>query len=384
MALKLPLLRFDEAAVCRAAGRRTGLSDFGDPYYRQGLLRVLESAERDANLHFTGRLGIYMLIVSQLVNRLRLVEARHKTPELFDRPLIPPIIIMGLPRSGTTLLHRLLAADPAHRAVPAWEISQPFPGGAPDRRRQNTERQMKINHRLARDLDHKHYIRADTPEECIALLGATFISLLFWVFAPVYGYLEWYNAQDRRPAYREYRQLLQVLQAADPARRLTLKSPAHTGALAALRQILPDALIIQTHRDPIPLISSLNSLFYSFHGVVTRELDVRRMAEANVRLLENEAALNLAARQANPGAVCDVYYDHLLADPIGVVHTIYDHFSLAWTEEYEQQLRAYLAENPQGKHGRHRYSAADFGLNDQDIARRFSAYRENFGLANRA
>ena len=126
-AVNPPLTRFDEETVCKAAMKQTGLADFGDPHYREGLLRVLESAEDDANLHFIGRLATRDVIISSLASRLLLMEARKRTPDVFQRPLVPPIIILGLPRSGTTLLHRLLAADPMHRAVPLWELLRPLP-----------------------------------------------------------------------------------------------------------------------------------------------------------------------------------------------------------------------------------------------------------------
>ena len=198
--------------------------------------------------------------------------------------------------------------------------------------------------------------------------------------APVYGYVEWYNAQDRLQAYREYRWLLQVLQAVDPARRLTLKTPAHTGSLAALVQTIPDALLIQTHRDPVTVCVSFNSLIYTSHGMVTGQRDVARMAEANTRMLEHDVAQNLAAREAHPHAVFDVSYERLVADPVGTVRAIYDHFGLPWSDAYATQLQAYVRQNPRGKYGEHRYTAADFGQTEAALARRFAAYRERFGL----
>ena len=386
-AVNPPLTRFDEETVCKAAMKQTGLADFGDPHYREGLLRVLESAEDDANLHFIGRLATRDVIISGLANRLLLTEARKRTPDVFQRPLVPPIIILGLPRSGTTLLHRLLAADPMHRAVPLWELLRPLPtgssvNGSPDRRRQLVEQRLNSRLKLAPDLDRKHYVRADTPEECMWLLAATFVSVVFWVVAPVYGYLDWYSRQDSVKAYQEYYWLLQVLQAVDPTRRLTLKAPAHTGALAALLQTIPNALLIQTHRNPVTVCNSLNSLFYSLHGSVTERLDLPRMAEANIRLLENDIALNLATRDTYPNTVFDVYYEQLVADPVGTVKGVYDHFGLAWSDVYEQRLHAHVRENPREKYGRHRYASDNFGQTDAAIAKRFVIYSERFGFKN--
>ena len=214
------------------------------------------------------------------------------------------------------------------------------------------------------------------------LLAATFVSPVFWVVAPVYGYLDWYKGQDRLEAYKEYRWLLQILQALDPTRRLVLKAPAHTGALSVLLKTIPDALLVQTHRHPVEACNSLNSLFYSVHAMVTNKVDAHRMAEANVSLQEHEIALNLAARDAHPGKVFDVYYDRLVADPISTVRSIYDHYGLAWSDKFEERLGYYVQQNPKGRLGPHRYAPEDFGQTDGAIAKRFAAYSERFGFTD--
>lgn len=382
-ATKLPVARFDMDSVCEAAIKETGLTDFGAPHYREGLSRLLESAENDADLHFVGRLAYREMITSSLATRLLLTEARKRTPDIFERPLISPIIVLGLPRSGTTFLHRLLTLDPYHRGVPLWELVRPLPafGGEPDRRRQEVARRLESRQKLVPDLDRKHFTRADSPEECIWLLAATLVSPIFWVLAPVYGYLEWYEGQDRLQAYREYRWLLQVLQAVDPTRRLTLKAPAHTGALGVLLETIPNALLVQTHRNPVEASNSLNSLFYSLHSAVSsKRPDVRRMAEANLSLQEREIALNLTARDAHPGAVFDVHYERLVSDPVGTVRGIYDHYELAWSETFEERLGYYVRENPRGRQGPHRYTSGDFGQTDGAIAERFATYSQRFGV----
>jgi hypothetical protein len=386
-ATKLLDARFDEETVHRVAKKQTGLSDFGDPYYREGLSRLLGSAEKDAELHFVGRLAYREIIDNSLANRLRLVEARKRTLEVFRRPLIPPIIVLGLHRSGTTFLHRMLALDPMHRGVPLWELVRPFPDGGTanglaDRRRQVVQRRLHSRQKLAPDLDRKHYTRVDTPEECNWLLAVTFVSPIFWTFAPVYGYLDWYKNQDRLQASYEYRSLLQVLQAVDPTRRLALKAPAHTGAVEALLQTVPGSLLIQTHRNPVESFASLTSLFYSLHSRMTERLDVRRMTEAILSLQEDQIERNLAARDTHPGALFDVYYDRLVTDPIGTVRDIYNHYDLAWSEKFAQRLNYYVQQNPRGKHGAHLYAPEDFGQTEEAISERFAAYIERFELTS--
>ena len=379
----LEMVPLEEEGLLRAARRQTGLSDFGDDYFRAGLRVLLESAEQDAALNTIGRFGHREAIIQQLSNRLKLVEMEKQAPMLFKQPLQPPLIVIGFPRSGTTLLHRLLAADPAGRAVPLWELSSPLPEGrgphlltAPAdraRRLKRMQKQIKIRLSLTSDLDQKHFIRAETPEECMFLLGQTFHTMLYWVTAPVYSYIAWYGRQERYKKYEDYRRLLQVLQAVDPTKRLVLKAPAHNGGVAELLQMVPEAMVVQTHRDPVSCMNSLNSLFATTHRVVTERLDVRRTAEANLELMRVELTRNAAGRKKYPGQLFDVHYDRLVADPLGTVRGIYDHFMLPWTAEFEAAMSRYLAENPKGKHGRHRYSSADFGLTDEGIRERIWA-----------
>ncbi len=385
-AARLPVAALNEEALVQAAVKATGLSEFGDGYHREGLLRLLESVENDAALHLSGQLAFRETIVGSLINRLLLTEACKRSPEIFRKPLKPPIIVLGLPRSGTTFLHRLLAMDPTHRAVPWWELARPLPGpasnGESDRRRQIFQKKLRRLQKLTPDLDSKHYTRVDTPEECIWLLASTFLSPLFWALAPVYGYLDWYMNQDRLQAYYEYRLLLQVLQAADPTRRLVLKSSTHTGAVETLLRTIPGSLLIQTHRNPVETTASLASLFYSLHSRTTERLDVHRMTEAILGFHEHQIARNLQARDANPGALFDVYYDRLVADPIGTVRDIYDHYGLAWSEEFGERLNYYLRQNPRGKHGAHLYAPENFGQTKDTISRRFATYIERFELTS--
>ncbi len=382
----LPLAELTEEVVNRSAVRSTGLSDFGDPHYQEGLRRLLESLDRDAHLHFLGRLIVKGAVELNLAKRLWLAKAIKAHPEVFRQPLRPPIIVIGLPRTGTTFLHRMLAADPAHRAIPMWELMRPVPNrriasgwkASHWYRRYAAKSQMGLWPWLAGQADRKHYIRADTPEECMWLLDGAFVSLGFWVVAPVYGYLRWYNEHDRLKPYAEYRQMLQVLQAADPGLRLTLKAPAHTGSLNALLAAVPEALIVQTHRDPVTACKSFNSLLYTTHSAVSDRIDMKAMASANLRFLANEVRRNLAVRDTRPDAVLDVHYSRLTADPVGTVRGIYEHFGLSWSDAYEANLARYVSRNPKGAHGGHTYDSAAFGLTDGQIAGQFRDYCRRF------
>jgi hypothetical protein len=386
VAARLPILSLDEQTVRDRAMKQAGLTDFGDPYYRNGLVRLLESAEKDANLHPMGRMVTNDLTTSYLVQRLRLVETRRREREIFQKPLIPPLIICGPARSGTTFLHNMLAQDPAHRALPQWLLLRPFPEGPgndvdPDPRIALAERGIRFRQPLLPSLDSIHYTRADTYEECILALGLTFNSLIFYTLFPVYSYMEWYlHQEDVSLKYQEYRWLLQVFQSHEPEQRLTLKAPAHTGNLEALLQELPQALLIQTHRDPVACVSSTCSLLYTNHLGAANEIDIQRMADIALDGYEIWGKRNLAFREKNPGVVYDVFFDSLVTDPIGTVWGIYSHFGLPWTEAYESKLKEYIQRNKKDKHGKHRYTASDFGLTEDEIADRLKLYSEHFGL----
>ncbi|UCD98595.1 MAG: sulfotransferase [Chloroflexota bacterium] len=379
-------LLLDEQALCEAAINQTELTDFGDPYFREGLQQLLNSAEEDANLHPLGRLIFINMVTNFMVQRLRMVETRTKEQKIFKQPLIPPLIIIGPARSGTTFLHNLLAQDPAHRALPQWLLMYPFPEGpgndnSPDPRLIKAEQGLRFRLPLLPGLDSIHYSRADSFEEDIIMLGLTLHSLVFFTLFPVYSYQEWYLKQEELSMkYREYRWLLQVFQDQESERRLTLKAPAHTGSLAAILEEVPQAKLIMTHRDPVACISSACSLLYTFHLGVADEIDIQRMAKLLLRSYETLGKRNIAFREDNLDVIFDVYYDNLVSDPIGTVQGIYSHLDLPWPEDHETVLKDYIARNKKDKHGKHRYSPSDFGLEKAEVTERMKFYYDNFEI----
>jgi hypothetical protein len=378
-ALGLPLVPLNPKALKARAIRTAGLSDFGEGAFEEALAVLCRSAEEDARLCFMGRMAARDHISNSLVTRLRRIEARKSRPEIFKQPLAPPFIILGLHRSGTTHLHRLLCLHTDARALALWELQRPIAGPGPDRRREEALAQVARIKKAAPSIDAKHHIDADEPEEDIFLLDSSLLSLSFWMMLPVYGYLEWFHTQDLRPAFRVYREHLQLFQADSPGKRLTLKAPAHTPNLEALYEAIPEALIIQTHRDPVPVVSSTNSLFYTIHGLVTDAVDVPRMAAVNSEMLAEGTERNMASRSRIPAdRIVDVRYEDLTTDPVGAVKRVYRHFGLDFDAGFEARLRKGVANRPQEKFGRHDYCAEDFGMTDAQIAERFKAYRSRF------
>lgn len=366
--------------IQQRAMKATGLTDFGDPHYLAGLTALLEAAQKD-EINYFGRVLLDKLALQCAETRLEWKETQKQQPEAFATPLKPPLIVTGLPRSGTTFLHRMLAADPTHQAIPKWRLIKPFPptNGRPDNRYQAVVQTEKMLEKLQPTLISKHQTSADVPEECMLLQTMSFDSMFFYAVAPVFSYLDWFISAEHFTMYEEYATVLHWYQAQD-ARRLVMKSPSHMSELPALISAIPNALIVQTHRDPVQVFNSVNSLFHSLHTMFMRPYVPEKMVEANFRLIEMFIAQNIAARETLNQQIYDVDYKELVNDPVSTVHKIYRHFGLEWKEENEELLTQYVMANPQRKHGAHQYRSADFGLTDAQIRERFSDYIDKFQL----
>ncbi|MGH1340276.1 MAG: sulfotransferase family protein [Nannocystales bacterium] len=368
------IVPLEASALRERAVRASGLHDFGEQtQFSEGLETLCRSVEVDAGLSLAGRIAFRDYIVRSLTNRLRYVQTRAAQPEVEQVDLVPPIIVMGLPRSGTTFLHHLLACDPGARPLRLWELMEPIAGPGPDHRRRRTAKALARARWMDQTLDAKHHFDADNPEECVLLLDPSLVSASFWVFAPVHGYLQWLRAQDLHGSYELYRWYLQWFQRETPTQRLVLKAPAHTAAVQALLQAVPNALLVQTHRDPVSVVPSANSLVLSLHSLVSEGLDIERMCTSNLEHLEHLVETSELARARSKGWV-DVRYADLVANPIDCVRRIYAHLELTVSEEMVEGMERHLAARPKDKYGSHAYSARGFGPSDATVRERFSAY----------
>ncbi|MGH7392449.1 MAG: sulfotransferase [Candidatus Rokuibacteriota bacterium] len=384
----LPVVDFDRESIVGEARARAGLHDFGGDEFHEPLRRLLEGYRTEARFTAVGRLAARRDTVSLLANRLRLVEDRRRHPAIADEAIRRPLFIVGLPRTGSTLLHHLLAQDPASRVLQAWEVM--FPSPPPERSRYETdprirraERQLRWLDRMAPEFKAIHPLGARLALECIALMSYSFLSSRFHTTYHVPSYQEWLEQQDLRPAYELHRRALQHLQWRAPAERWILKAPSHLYGLDALFETYPDAVVVQTHREPLVVLASVASLTAVLQGAFTDRLDLGEIGHEVTRRWANglERAVHLRQSGRVPGdRFLDVHYHDLLADPITVIRGIYARFDVPFTEEAERRMRRHLAGNPQGKNGMHRYSLATFGLDPEELTHRFKAYREHFGI----
>lgn len=360
-----------------AATEVTGLADFGRPYYREGLAILLASLAREADLRAIGSLMLQRSVILALQRRLYLEEAQKRQPELFAKSLTPPVIITGLPRSGTTFFHRLLAQDPNLRAPGLYELLQPLPLADSAGRRVSRLRlaiELGVFRRMAPGLDARHFTRADEPEECMFAMCQSFRSFMFWSLAPVYRHVSWYSRQARQRKYIEHLATLQALQAADPSRRLVLKAPEHLGAVGAILKLMPEAMIVVCRRDPVAALTSFNSLILATHRATSKSADPQRLARANLNLLGREADRHVIARATHPDRCFDVDCDLIASDPVAAAAAVYRHFGLDLSEAALRNFQSFAAANSPSRHGSHRYRAATFGLRRAAIAARFATY----------
>jgi len=382
------LVRLEPELLLDAARRRTGLDDFGDEAFREPFDRVVRSLDGEAQLNLIGRIAARQDLLRLLSNRLRMIDDGKRHPEMLDGKVRRPIFVTGLPRTGTTLLHGLLAQDPASRAPLTWEMMYPSPpprarGAGTDRRARLAERQIRWFHRLSPEFRTIHPTGAMLPEECLVIASHAFVSFQFQTMYDVPSYERWLEQQDLRASYRWHRRFLQQLQWRCPAERWVLKAPAHLFGFAALFDAYPDAGIVLTHRSPLEVVASLASLTVALRGTFSDAVDpVAVGAEMTGRWSE---ALFGALRARDAGRVpaervVDVLYPDLMRDPIGVVDRIYRSFSIELTTEAEARMRGFLAANPKDKSGRHRYTLEEFGLDARRETERFADYTRRFGL----
>jgi hypothetical protein len=368
-----------------AVVERTGLDDFGDEGWKTGFDVLLESANGEAQLSDIGELILGEQVERSLDNRLQVTDWHRSHPDLAATAVARPVFILGLPRTGTTLLSYLLDADPANRSLLRWEAFTSVPPPDPsswrdDPRLARAAMEMDALYAAAPEFKAIHYEAADGPTECVTLLGQEMRSVHFETLANLPSYGEWHLACDMRPAYEWHRSVLQVLQSAWPG-RWVLKSPCHNLALDALAAVYPDAVFVATHRDPVTVVASLANLVSVLSGLGT-DHDFDEYIERRWLDLASLMIDRFMAARSNLGEhrFYDIDYRDLVGDPIGTVSTLYDGLGWELTPETLGRFRSYLDANPQGKHGRHDYSLDQFGLTEHQIRERFADYCVAFDL----
>jgi hypothetical protein len=384
-------IRLDADELLAEASARTGLSDFGEGDFLEPYRIFVRALDAEAQLHALGRLIARSDVSNWLENRLQLADWRKRRPEIAREAVAAPIFITGLPRTGTSILHELLAQDPAHRVPLHWEVRHPCPppeaeGAERDPRVARAERQVQLWNHIVPEYRVMHELGAQLPVECIQLTAHSFRSEELMGRHQVPSYTAWYASCDLAPAYRFHRSLLQHLQSRHRRERWVLKAPSHLAALATLFAVYPDARVVLTHRDPLKILPSVASILYSTAYVRSDAVDPTAMlgwftGETCRALLDGMTALR-ASGAIHPRQFHDLRYADLVAKPLDAIGALYDAFGLRLSAEAEVRMRAYLAAKPRGKHGAHRYDFAATGFSRDAERERFRPYQERYGVAS--
>ena len=374
-----------ERLLDQASQAAGGLTDFGAGH-EAGLALVVEEIRRGVPVSGHNIQQLTGIVVGVLVSRLYSQHGWKEHPECLAHPIRAPLVVVGIPRSGTTALHKLLSMDPRFQGLEQWLINTPMPRPP----RENWYRVPEFRAAVEKQnafLDAvpamrvTHEVNADEVDECLNLLAQSFVSHYFASAIGLPEYDRWLRDQDERASYRRYADNLRLIGANAPEQRWLLKNPGSVAHLDALLEVFPDACIIQTHRDPAQCIPSVCGVIWParcfFHA---REVDPATLGPRERDLWAWSVERGEQVRQRHPGRFIDVDFGAFQRAPLREVRRIYDRFGLELDAHTESTMQEWLAANPQHKHGRHDYSPGQYGLTRDEIRRHYAAYIERHGL----
>ena len=381
---------FDADALVAAARAVAGYDDLGEDTWEEGLARLLADLDGPARLNDVGRTIVETEVVGYLTNRLRILGWRREHPEVAGGAVDRPVVIVGQPRTGTTILYDLLAQDPANRAPLTWEVDQPVPPPEAatydsDPRIDEADAIASMPDLLIPGFTDFHPLGARLAQECVRMTGGTFRSMIFPTQYRVPDYNHWllYEA-DMSPAYRWHRIYLQHLQSRYAGERWLLKSPCHLWSLPALLAEYPDAVVIQTHRDPVRVVASLSALVALLRSMSSDHSTIHAAAADYVDDILVGLDRSVAARTNGTlpaGQVVDVQFASFMADPFATISSVYDVLGLELTADAERRMRAFLDAHPgDGGGGGSRYRFVDTGLDAAELRARSRSYQEYFDV----
>ena len=364
-----------DPALLRGIEANAGRSDTSSPWVKEGRSVRFRSFDEDAQLSLFGALAVRAQARRCFKNMLEFDRLREAHPEIEQEEIKRPIFVIGWPRTGTTLLQRLLCLHREARFLPVWEAYSVLPeerGRALDieERRRRARRGLKFLRWLAPDLKTIHPMGLDDPDECYHLFRNYFAMPAGWDFAFLPSYWRWFESQSAVPAYELHKRQLQILQWYNRRGHWVLKSPQHLAGLPALIEVYPDAKIICTHREPAEAIASYCSLVAVAWGMTSEAIDLKKVADYVLTTAANSQTIARSALRSIPESqVCHVEYRELTRDPLKTISGIYEYFSYPRDEGLGARIGSWLNANPPDRHGRHKYDLADFGLTADAVNR---------------
>ena len=381
------MTRIEVNTLLEKATQATGCDDFGDIPFRDALGRLVDAANSEAALSQDGVGRFEGSVLGYLTNRLKIVDYINHHTELLERTISKPLFVFGLPRTGTTLTINLLASDPASRCYTRWEALNSVPPSKPDGWKTDP-RYIAEQQRVAGSLKYMphlsaiHHEDAGSPSECQFAMAMSFCAQVFDSVLDIPSYHKWFLYEaDYEPAFQFQKIQLQVMQA-EVTGRWTLKNPWHPLFLDALTNVYPDAQLVMTHRDPLEVVGSACSLLRAVRPIYSDRVDGRRIADCLMETFDVMIARVAAYRKKHgDDAIFDIDYAEQVSDPIATIRKVYAHVDEPFSKEAETAMRASIANNPQGKHGKHHYTLEEFGVSEDEVRERYKDYRESYGFA---
>ena len=385
---------FDADAVVADAQAVDGLDDFGDDSYREPLEKLLWSLQHEAQLNDIGRPVLRQRVVDILATRLRVQSYLSRYPEILEEQIEAPLVIVGLPRTGTTMLHRTIAAD--HRMyAPLWyEVRFPCPAldwdftAAGDRRITEAKAEMQAMVDGNPDLLAIHPMDAMGPDEDIMLLEQSFYSFNIQAFANIPSFDQWIESQDHTPGYQYFKVLLQFLQwqkkrSGQQGQRWVLKAPHHLHYMDLVFKVFPDAKVVQSHRDPVETIPSLASLIAGMWVIYSDEADPKEVGRQWAGKFARGMRHTMAVReQLGDERFLDLWFSDTVSQPLQEIRKIYDFLGMELTEEASAEMARWQDFNRRELRPPHEYTLAQFGFTEEGLEGQFRAYRERFILSH--
>jgi hypothetical protein len=376
--------------MIQTACRRTGQDDFGETDFFGPLKTFVDACNSEADLSLVGRAATRWDTLRFLTNLLRLREAERADPSVLDEAIAAPVFITGLPRSGTTFLHRLMMEDAQVAAPLVWQTIYPYPTRADrgrDGRAGRVTSQLRAFERLAPEFRALHPLEAASPQECSEITAHVFRSLRFDTTYHVPSYRSWLDGEGHEPAYRFHKRFLQHLQhqhlvPGQPAPRWVVKCPDHLFALDAIRAVYPDARLVFVHRDPVKVLLSVAKLTEVLRDPFTRTIDREAIGrQESARWFEGTAHMMGAGETAGfDEPICHVHYLDLIADPLATVQAVYGQLDMKMTERTAERIEAVVKAQPDGGYGPRNYRFADHGLDAGGEREKFRGYMLHFGV----
>lgn len=366
--------------------KEVGSDDFGSDNYLPGLKVLLLSMDYDPHFSERGRRIAWGLVVSTLLARVRAIASMKQTPG-FDRNIIKqPIVITGIPRTGTTALHKLMAVDPQFQGLQGWLITAPQPRPAIETWAsipafQDTVERLEASFASRPGARAAHNMVAEEVDECLGVLRQGFVSNLWSCAWSSATYDLWLQTQSERHCYQYLKQVLQLIGNNEPGKRWLLKNPGHIANLDQLFATFPDALVIHTHRDPAKAIPSLCGLLIKSHLIMEQGRKALRANIMGIRETEKWAKAIRDAelvRATHSQQILDIDHSDFHREPMKIIEAIYQFTGTQLTDSVAAAMQQRIAENPEGQHGVHHYDMAEFGLSKEAIHERFGDYMGRF------